>query len=154
MTRTAGPARRPDLADVLRAIHDFGDLWRIRFLTSHPKDMSQRIIDAATALTKVCNAWELPVQAGNDAVLRRMARGYTAAHFRDLVARIRAADPESAINTDVIVGSREARSSSRHARWGEIRFDVVHIAATRCAAHAGALARRRVPRRRSGVAWR
>ena len=123
---------RPDLADVLRAIHDFDDLWRIRYLTSHPKDMSQRIIDAATALPKVCNAWELPVQAGNDAVLRRMARGYTAAHFRDLVARIRAADPESAINTDVIVGfPGEAREQFEDTLRlvEEIRFDVVHIAA-------------------------
>lgn len=123
---------RPDLADVLEAIHGLDDLWRIRFLTSHPKDMSQRIIDVATALPKVCPSWELPVQSGNDAVLRRMARGYTVDHFRDLVARIRAADPASAINTDVIVGfpgetAEQFEDTLRLVE--ETRFEVVHIAA-------------------------
>ncbi len=123
---------RLDLADVLRAIHGLDGLWRIRFLTSHPKDMSQRIIDAAAALPKVCLAWELPVQSGNDAVLRRMARGYTADHFRDLVARIRAANPASAINTDVIVGfpgERGEQFEDTLRLVEEARFDVVHIAA-------------------------
>lgn len=123
---------RPDLADVLGAIHGLGDLWRIRFLTSHPKDASPRIIGVATALPKVCEAWELPVQSGNDEVLRRMARGYTAAHYRDLVARIRAAAPGSAISTDVIVGfPGETDEQFADTLWlvEETRFDVVHIAA-------------------------
>jgi len=122
----------PDLADVLQAIHGIEDLWRIRFLTSHPQDMTQRIIDVAAALPKVCPSWELPVQSGNDAVLRRMARGYTADHFRDLVARIRAADAASAINTDIIVGF-PGETADQFADTlqlvEEMRFDVVHIAA-------------------------
>mgnify|MGYP005838738631 CR=1 FL=1 len=122
----------PDLADVLQSIHSLDDLWRIRFLTSHPKDMSQRIIDVGTSLPKVCPSWELPVQSGNDAVLRRMARGYTVAHFRELVARIRASDPGSAINTDIIVGfpgeTREQFEDTLRL-VEEVRFDVVHIAA-------------------------
>jgi tRNA-2-methylthio-N6-dimethylallyladenosine synthase len=123
---------RPDLSDVLQAIHGLNDLWRIRFLTSHPGDMSQRIIDVATALPKVGESWELPVQSGNDTVLRRMARGYTVARYRDLVARIRAADPASAINTDVIVGfpgETEEQFEDTLRLVEEIRFDVVHVAA-------------------------
>jgi len=123
---------RPDLADVLRAVHDLDDLWRIRFLTSHPRDMSQRIIDVAAELPKVCASWELPVQSGNDAVLRRMGRGYTVAHYRDLVARIRAAEPQSAISTDVIVGfpgETDAQFADTLRLVEEMRFDVVHVAA-------------------------
>jgi len=94
----------PTLADILRAIHNIEGLWRIRFLTSHPKDMTPEIIEAAATLPKVCECWELPVQSGDDALLRRMARGYTVSHFRDLVRRIRERIPRSAINTDIIVG--------------------------------------------------
>ena len=123
---------RPDLSDVLQAIHGLKDLWRIRFLTSHPADMSQRIIDAATVLPKVCETWELPVQSGNDTVLRRMARGYTVARYRDLVARIRTACPASALNTDVIVGfpgETEGQFEDTLRLVEETRFDVVHVAA-------------------------
>jgi len=122
----------PGLADVLRALHDLDDLWRIRFLTSHPRDMSPRIIEAVTALPKVCECWEVAVQSGDDTVLRRMARGYTVRHFRDLVERIREATPQCAINTDVIVGfpgetRQQFENTLRLVR--EMRFDVVHVAA-------------------------
>jgi len=123
---------QPDLADVLSALHDLDGLWRIRFLTSHPRDMSQRIIDAVAGLPKVCECWELAVQAGDDAVLRRMGRGYTVDHFRDLVARIRQATPHCAINTDIIVGfpgetRKQFESTLRLVR--QMRFDVAHVAA-------------------------
>ena len=122
----------PTLADILRAIHDIEDLWRIRFLTSHPKDMTQEIIEAAAALPKVCECWELPVQSGDDAILRRMARGYTVEHFRDLVHRIRERIPRSALNTDIIVGfpgetKEQFESTLRLVQ--ETRFDTVHVAA-------------------------
>ena len=94
----------PDLADILHAIHDIDGLWRIRFLTSHPRDMTQRIVETAAVLPEVCECWELPVQSGDDEVLRRMARGYTVAHFSGLVERIRETMPNSAVNTDIIVG--------------------------------------------------
>lgn len=122
----------PDLADVLVAIHEFEDLWRIRFLTSHPRDMTQRIIDTVAALPKVCECWELPVQSGDDAVLRRMARGYTLSRFRNLVQRIRRATPTCAVNTDVIVGfPGETREQFENTLClvREMRFDVVHVAA-------------------------
>lgn len=125
-------ADHPDLADILIAIHDIPDLVRIRFLTSHPKDLSQRIIDTATSLPKVCEAWELPVQSGDDEMLRRMARGYTVAHYRDLVQRIRVASPISVISTDIIVGfpgetDEQFERSLQLVR--ELRFDMVHVAA-------------------------
>lgn len=125
-------AERPDLADMLRAAHDIEGLWRIRFLTSHPRDLTPRIIDTVVALPQVCPCWELPVQSGDDDVLRRMARGYTAAHYRELVGRLRAATPDCAINTDVIVGfpSETAEQFERTRQLVcDMRFDMLRIAA-------------------------
>ncbi|MHB9032123.1 MAG: MiaB/RimO family radical SAM methylthiotransferase, partial [Anaerolineae bacterium] len=122
---------QPDLADILTAIHSIPDLLRIRFLTSHPRDLSQRIITTAAALPKVCEAWELPVQSGDDLVLKRMARGYTAAHYRELVSRIRAASPQSVISTDLIVGfpgETEEQFQRSYELVRELRFDMVHVA--------------------------
>ena len=92
------------LADLLEAVHEVGGLDRIRFLTSHPAEMSDRLIETAARLPKVCEHVEIPVQSGNDAVLRRMGRGYTVTGYRELVARIRAAMPGAGLATDVIVG--------------------------------------------------
>jgi len=122
----------PDLADLLIAVHDTPGLERLRFLTSHPGDMTQRIIDTAASLPRVCHAWELPVQSGNDHVLRRMGRGYTADRFRDLIRRIRKATPNCAINTDVIVGfpgETEEQFADTLELLAEARFDVIHVAA-------------------------
>ncbi len=124
--------RHPDLADILFAVHDIEGLQRIRFLTSHPRDLSQRIIETAALLPKVCECWELPVQAGDNDVLRRMARGYTVEHFRALVERIREASPRCAINTDIIVGfpgetGQQFEATLRLVR--EMRFEAVHSAA-------------------------
>lgn len=122
---------KPDLADVLLAIHDIPQLLRIRFLTSHPRDLGQHVIDIAAALPKVCETWELPVQSGDDGVLRRMGRGYTVAHYRDLVSHIRAASPQSVINTDIIVGfPGETDEQFQHTLdlVRELQFDMVHVA--------------------------
>jgi len=121
----------PDLADVLMAIHPLEDLWRIRFLTSHPGDMTQRIIDAVAALPKVCECWELPLQSGDDVVLRRMGRGYGVDRFRDLIRRIRRATPQCAVSTDVIVGfpgETPKQFDNTLRLLQEMRFDVVHVA--------------------------
>lgn len=123
---------KPSLADLLQAIHAIQGLWRIRFLTSHPRDMTPRIIETAAALPRVCEAWELPVQAGDDTVLRRMARGYDVAHYRDLVQHIRSLLPTSSINTDIIVGF-PGETTEQFERTvsllQELRFDMVHVAA-------------------------
>jgi tRNA-2-methylthio-N6-dimethylallyladenosine synthase len=123
---------QPDLADLLEAVHEIDSLARIRFLTSHPADMSQRLVDTAARLPKVCEHFEVPVQSGDDAVLRRMGRGYTVAQFRDLVNRIRAAMPGVGLATDVIVGfpgETEAQFESTYRLLEELRFDMVHVAA-------------------------
>jgi tRNA-2-methylthio-N6-dimethylallyladenosine synthase len=103
-------AGRPDLAELIRAIDAIRDddgrpaIPRLRFITSHPWDLSDRLIDAMAACPSVCEALHLPVQSGDDAVLRRMGRQYTIAHYRERLDRIRAAVPGIAVSTDVIVG--------------------------------------------------
>jgi len=127
-----GGERPPDLADLLQAVHDVEGLARIRFLTSHPADMSQRLVETAGRLPRVCEHMEIPVQSGDDVVLRRMGRGYTVAQFRDLVARIRAAMPGAGLATDVIVGfpgETEAQFEATYRLLEELRFDMVHVAA-------------------------
>ena len=128
----------PSLADLLEAVHQVEGLVRIRFLTSHPADMTDHLIETAARLPKVCEHMELPVQSGDDAVLRRMGRGYTVAQYRDLVARIRsamlnmAAAPGVGLATDVIVGfpgETEAQYEATCRLLEDLRFDVVHVAA-------------------------
>jgi tRNA-2-methylthio-N6-dimethylallyladenosine synthase len=123
---------QPDLADVLEAVHSIEDLWRIRFLTSHPADMKTRIIDAVASLPKVCEHIEIPVQSGDDAVLKRMVRGYTVGQYRGLVAKIRERIPGVSLATDVIVGfpgETEEQFQNTCRLLEETRFDVVHVAA-------------------------
>jgi tRNA-2-methylthio-N6-dimethylallyladenosine synthase len=122
----------PDLADLLSAVHQIDGLWRIRFLTSHPSDMSDRIIAAAAGLEKVCEHIELPVQAGHDLTLQRMARGYTVAEYQGLLRRIRERLPGVSVATDVIVGFPGETGEHFHSTCqllAEERFDVVHVAA-------------------------
>ena len=128
----AGRERPPHLADLLHAIHEIDGLYRIRFLTSHPADLRSEVIEAVAALPRVCPHFELPVQAGDDEVLRRMGRGYTVAQYRDLIARIRERVPGCSIATDVIVGfpgETEAQYQATFDLLEELRFDAVHVAA-------------------------
>ena len=121
----------PDLADLLRAIHDIDGLWRIRFLTSHPNYMSDRILEAVRDLPKVCEHIEAPVQAGNDDVLAAMKRGYTVADYRALVAHIRETIPNVAINTDIIVGfcgESAAQFDDTYELLADLKLDKAHLA--------------------------
>lgn len=93
-----------DFADLLRAVNEIKGIERIRYMTSHPRDMSQRVIDAVRDCEKVCDHFHLPVQAGSDILLKRMNRGYTTEYYRDLVRRIRKANPNATLTTDLIVG--------------------------------------------------
>ncbi len=130
--RIAGSQWHPDLADLLEAVHEVEGLARIRFLTSHPADMTQRLIETAARLPRVCEHMEVPVQSGDDGVLRRMGRGYTAIAYRDLVARIRSAMPGVGLATDVIVGfpgETEVQYEATYRLLEELRFDMVHVAA-------------------------
>jgi tRNA-2-methylthio-N6-dimethylallyladenosine synthase len=81
----------PDLADLLRVMHDTAeemDIERIRFLTSHPNWMTDKLLETVAELPRVMPHIEVPVQAGDDEVLSRMRRGYTADQYRRLVHKI------------------------------------------------------------------
>jgi tRNA-2-methylthio-N6-dimethylallyladenosine synthase len=101
---------RPDLAALIRAIDGIRTadgvpaIPRLRFVTSHPWDLSDRLIAAMAECPSLCAHLHLPVQSGDDALLRRMGRQYTIEHYLERLARIRAAVPGIAISTDVIVG--------------------------------------------------
>ena len=123
---------KPDLADLLEAVHPVDGLERIRFLTSHPRFMSDRIIRAVADSPKVCEHFNLPFQAGHDEVLDNMRRSYTRDDYVRLVDRIRAAVPDVSMSTDVIVGfpgetDEQFRSTLDLIR--DTRFDKVHAAA-------------------------
>lgn len=120
-----------DLADLLRAIHDIEGVIRIRFLTSHPSYMTDKLLDTVAELPKVCEHIEVPIQAGDDNVLLRMKRGYTVDDYRALIARIREKIPGVSIATDIIVGfpsETEEQFMNTYDLLKELKFDVVHVA--------------------------
>jgi tRNA-2-methylthio-N6-dimethylallyladenosine synthase len=123
---------QPDLGDLLRALHDIEGIARLRFLTSYPKDMTERIIDAVAELPKVCEYFNIPVQSGDNAVLDRMRRGYTIEEYREKVELIRRSMPAAAITTDVIVGfCGETDEEFQHTYdlLADLQYDKVHVAA-------------------------
>jgi len=121
----------PDLADLLRALHDIEGLWRIRFLTSHPNFLDDRILDAVAGLPKVMPHIEVPIQAGDDEVLARMRRGYTVADYYRLVEHVRDLVPDAAIHTDIIVGfpgETEEQFMGTYNVLADLRLDKAHLA--------------------------
>ena len=123
---------QPNLADLFTRLNGIDGLERIRFLTSHPKFMTQEIIQAVADLPKVCEHINLPVQAGDDGILDEMRRQYSRAEYVDLVGRIREAMPEVALNTDIIVGfpgETEEQFQQTLDLLSDLRFDKVHCAA-------------------------
>ena len=121
-----------DLGDLLRAVNDVRGLERVRFLTSHPNDMSDHIIDSVAELDKVCEHINLPFQAGDDGVLADMRRGYTNDDYRRLIDKIRKRIPRVSLSTDVIVGfcgETDAQFRETLSLIRDIRFDKVHAAA-------------------------
>jgi tRNA-2-methylthio-N6-dimethylallyladenosine synthase len=124
--------QKPDLAALLTALNGIKSLWRIRFLTNHPKDMSQRLIDAMAQLDKVCESINLPIQAGDDAILQEMGRGYTKNQYIELISRLRGKVPNIAITTDVIVGfpgETDEQFQNSANLLAALKFDAVHVAA-------------------------
>ena len=123
---------KPDLADLLTQLNGVDGLERIRFLTSHPSFFTGEIIRAVADLPKVCEHINLPVQAGDDDVLKAMRRPYTRQEFKDLVGRIRDNIPLSSLATDVIVGF-PGETEEQYERTvdliAELRPDKVHCAA-------------------------
>lgn len=93
-----------DFADLLRMIDKVDGIERIRFMTSHPKDLSDRLIDVYRSCEKVCSYFHLPMQSGNDNILKRMNRRYTSSDYLKLVEKLREARPDISLSTDIIVG--------------------------------------------------
>jgi len=121
-----------DLADLLNELSSIDDLARIRFLTNHPKDISLKLIDSVASPNKICEHLELPVQAGDDDILRAMRRGYNLEQYRELVHTIRRNIPQVSLSTDIIVGfpgETEEQFAHSLALVKDIKFDVVHVAA-------------------------
>jgi tRNA-2-methylthio-N6-dimethylallyladenosine synthase len=129
---------RPDLAQLIRTIDGLRTadglpaIPRLRFVTSHPWDLSDRLIAAMSECASVCEHLHLPVQSGDDAVLRRMGRQYTVEHYLERLARIREAVPDIAISTDIIVGfcgETEAQFEGTLRLLEAVRYDQVFAAA-------------------------
>jgi len=93
-----------DFALLLEYVHEIPGIERIRYTTSHPKEMTPRLIEAYARLPKLVSFLHLPVQSGSDRVLAAMKRGYTALEFKSIVRRLRAARPSVTLSSDFIVG--------------------------------------------------
>ncbi|MEP7291723.1 MAG: tRNA (N6-isopentenyl adenosine(37)-C2)-methylthiotransferase MiaB [Chloroflexota bacterium] len=124
----------PDLADLLRVVHAAAEetgIERIRFLTSHPNWMTDKLLDTVAELPRVMPHIEVPVQAGDDEVLERMKRGYTVEQYRRLIERIRSRIPDVAIHSDIIVGfsgETDAQFQRTYDLLEELELDKVHLA--------------------------
>jgi tRNA-2-methylthio-N6-dimethylallyladenosine synthase len=121
----------PGLADLLRAVDAIPGITRLRFLTSHPKYMSDEIIEAMAALPSVCEHMNLPVQAGDNDVLRRMRRTYTRDYWFDRIQLTRERMPEATVATDIIVGfpgETETQFLQTLDLLEQTRCDKVHLA--------------------------
>jgi tRNA-2-methylthio-N6-dimethylallyladenosine synthase len=93
-----------DFPDLLKVVHGISGIERIRFITSHPRDLSEKLIKYMRDLPKVCEHIHLPLQAGSDRILSLMNRGYTYREYREKIDVLRDAISEIAITTDIIVG--------------------------------------------------
>ncbi|RRD95942.1 tRNA (N6-isopentenyl adenosine(37)-C2)-methylthiotransferase MiaB [Clostridiales bacterium COT073_COT-073] len=89
---------------LLRKLEEIDGLKRLRFMTSHPKDLSDELIEFIGISQKLCPQFHLPMQSGSNKVLKEMNRHYSQEHFMELVAKLRKARPDIAISTDIIVG--------------------------------------------------
>jgi tRNA-2-methylthio-N6-dimethylallyladenosine synthase len=125
------PDGKGGLAALVRAVQRIPGLKRLRFMTSHPQDLEMGLLQVMAESDVICRELQLPVQSGDDTVLRRMARGYQTRHYRAIVDRARHLMPDLGLATDVIVGfpgESEAAYLNTRALVEEMEFDVVHIA--------------------------
>jgi tRNA-2-methylthio-N6-dimethylallyladenosine synthase len=99
-----GSGEAADLATLLEYLAEIPELERIRYTTSHPREMTSRLIDAYAKVPKLVSALHLPVQSGSDRVLAAMKRGYTALEYRAIVRRLRTVRPQLSLTSDFIVG--------------------------------------------------
>ncbi|HEY2597333.1 MAG TPA: MiaB/RimO family radical SAM methylthiotransferase [Candidatus Dormibacteraeota bacterium] len=125
------PGGRGGLAALVSEVEKLPGLRRLRFMTSHPQDLEPQLLEVMAASDVICRELQLPVQSGDDGILKRMARGYQMRHYRAIVERARTLMPDIGLVTDVIVGfpgeSEEAFMNTRRL-LEDIEFDVVHLA--------------------------
>jgi tRNA-2-methylthio-N6-dimethylallyladenosine synthase len=93
-----------DFPDLLKKIHDINGIERIRFVTSHPRDFSEKLISAMKDLPKICGHMHLPLQSGSDSILTAMNRGYTYSEYKGKIEMLRNAIKEISVTSDIIVG--------------------------------------------------
>jgi tRNA-2-methylthio-N6-dimethylallyladenosine synthase len=125
------PTGRGGLANLVREVERIPGLKRLRFLTSHPQDLETELLEVMAASEVICRELQLPVQSGDDTILKRMARGYQMRHYRAIVERARTLMPDLGLVTDVIVGfpgESDAAFQNTRALLEEMEFDVVHLA--------------------------
>ena len=135
----------PNLAALLRIVHEVEGIERIRFLTSHPNYFGEDLMDAVAELPKVMPHIEVPIQAGDDEVLLNMKRGYTQQDYRDLVVKIRERIPDCSIATDIIVGfpgETDEQFMETYRVLSDLKLDVAHLA--RYSSREGTVATRRM----------
>jgi tRNA-2-methylthio-N6-dimethylallyladenosine synthase len=123
---------RVTLTDLLYLIHDVPGIERIRFVTSHPRYFTERLIQACAELPKVCEYFHIPFQSGDNEILRRMQRGYTRERYCQIIDKIRHYLPDAAISADAIVGfpgETEAQFARTLDLVAQIGFDQVNTAA-------------------------
>ena len=115
-----------DLSGLLALLNQLEGLLRIRFLTNHPRDMSPDLISSIASLDKVCHHFCVPLQAGDDLILKAMHRHYTYQDFRALIRQTRQMIPDIALSTDIIVGfpgESEDQFENTFKAIEELRFD-------------------------------
>lgn len=121
----------PTLGGLMRRIHAIPGIERIRFLTSHPSYMTDELLDTVAEFPKIMPHIEVPIQAGNDEVLKNMRRGYTNNQYRELVHKIRERIPGVSIATDIIVGfpgETEQQFQETYDLLADLKLDVAHLA--------------------------
>ena len=121
-----------DLSDLLIEVEKIPKIKRIRFLTSHPNDMSIKLLETIGSLDKVCESVNLPFQSGSDRILANMRRGYTRDQYLSKIDQIKSILPNSTITTDLIVGfpgEKEEDFEDSIDVLKKVRFDKVHVAA-------------------------
>ena len=118
-----------DFADLLGRVCGVDGIERIRFMTSHPKDFNEKLMETMASQPKICNQLHLPVQAGSNAVLEAMNRRYTRETYLDKVAKIRSMIPGLTLTTDIIVGfptETEEDFAQTLSLLQEVRFDSIY----------------------------
>lgn len=119
-------------AKLLKDVAGIKGISRVRFYTSHPKDFDGDILAVMAETPTICRAVNLPVQSGNDRILKEMNRGYTSADYMALAKKIRGALPDVSLTTDLIVGfpgETDAEYRDSYNLLRDLRFDIVHTAA-------------------------